>query len=67
MEKEIKIPESKIPGWLSEIETQQMLGCRGTKLWQMRSKGLLKSSKFGSKTFYRLSSIIEILEKNASK
>jgi hypothetical protein len=67
MEPEINKPEPKIPGWLTEIETQQLLGCRGTKLWQMRSKGLLKSSKFGSKTFYRLSSIIEVLEKNASK
>ena len=67
MEAEIKRPDPKIPDWLTELETQELLGCRGTKLWQMRSKGLLKSSKFGSKTFYRLSSILEILESNATK
>lgn len=64
MEEKNEKPEPKIPGWLSEIETQQLLGCRGTKLWQMRSRGLLKWSKFGSKTFYKLSSIIELLESN---
>ncbi len=56
----------KLEGWLSESEAQQLLFCKTTKLWQMRSKGLIKSSKFGAKTFYNIKSILDYLETNAT-
>ncbi|HNW71954.1 MAG TPA: helix-turn-helix domain-containing protein [Candidatus Paceibacterota bacterium] len=59
------LSEPKLPGWLTETEVQQLLGCCTTKLWQLRSKKILKSSKLGSKTFYKLNSILEYLEKNS--
>jgi hypothetical protein len=51
-------------GWISEKECQALLGCRTTKLWALRKKGMLTSSKIGNKTWYKLSSITELLEKN---
>jgi len=57
----------KLNGWLTEKEMQALTGFKTTKLWQLRSKNLLVSSKIGTKIFYKVDSLIALLEKNAMK
>jgi len=60
------ISNLQLSDWLTEAQTQEMLGCKTTKLWQLRSEGKIKFSKIGSKTFYKLSSILNYLEENTN-
>ena len=64
METAEKYPKNTIPGWIDELEARELLGCKNTKLWAIRKRGEVTYSKIGSKTFYKLTSIAELLEKN---
>ena len=55
---------SPIPGWLSEKEMQARSGLKTTSLWKLRVDGKLVSSKIGKRTYYKLSSFLELLENN---
>ena len=57
--------KTSISGWLSENEIKALTGFKTTKLWQLRTKGQLVSSKIGRKTYYLLDSLLELLENNA--
>jgi DNA-binding transcriptional regulator PaaX len=56
--------KSPIPGWVSEKEMQSRSGLKTTTLWKLRNDGKLVSSKIGKRVYYKLSSFIELLEKN---
>ena len=51
--------------WLTELQTQNILGKKTTSLWALRRKGKLKFSKIGGKIFYCAKSIERLLERNA--
>jgi len=57
-------PVSSIPGWLSEKEMTLMVGLKTTALWKLRAKGLLVWSKIGGRVFYKMDSVLSLLEKN---
>ena len=52
--------------WLTEPQTQAMLGCKRGKLWLMRKNGQLHYSKIGRHTLYHLPSIVQLLQKNST-
>jgi hypothetical protein len=56
--------ELQIPGWLSEKEMQACSGLKTTSLWKLRIEGKLVSSKIGKRTYYQLSSFLDLLENN---
>ena len=56
--------DNMLPGWLSEHEAQILLGRRNTTLWKLRKKGKLIYSKIGSRVYYKLESIQQLLEEN---
>lgn len=56
-----------LDGWLTEKKMQELTGFKTTKLWQLRSKGLLVSTKIGTATFYKEESLIKLLENNITK
>jgi hypothetical protein len=53
-----------IPGWIPEKEMQTRSGLKTTTLWKLRTEGKLISSKIGKRTYYQLSSLLDLLEKN---
>ena len=55
---------SKIGDWISEQETQEILGLKKTSLWYLRKTKKLTYSKVGAKIFYSLKSIEKLLNKN---
>lgn len=50
--------------WLTEKDTQKILGKKTTTLWSLRKKGLLTYTKVGNKIFYSKSDILKLLEAN---
>ncbi len=54
----------KMSDWISEHETQKLLGLKETSLWALRKTKKVISSKVGAKTFYSLKSIEKLLSKN---
>ncbi len=56
----------QVEGWFTENETRKFLGIGATTLWSLRKKRRVEYSKIGSKIFYRVKSIEQLLEKNAS-
>lgn len=54
----------RLPEWLTEKETQRLLGKKTTALWKLRNEGKILFSKIGGSTFYSLTSIKKFLEKN---
>jgi hypothetical protein len=58
------IPASAIPGWLSETEMRKLVGLKTTALWKLRTKGLVIWSKIGGRVFYKMDSVLSLLEKN---
>ena len=61
---EHKGSSSPIKKWLSEKETQDLLGKKATTLWKMRNKGLLEFTKINNKVFYSKESIDRLMEHN---
>lgn len=55
---------TKISGWLTEVEIQEMTGFKTTTLWKLRQRGQLIWSKIGKKTFYKAESLQELLNKS---
>lgn len=55
---------TSIPGWLSEKEMQARSGLKTTTLWKLRTEGRLEFSKIGKRTYYRLDSFLDLLDKN---
>ena len=47
--------------WATESQTQEMLGCKRGKLWQLRKEGIIHYAKIGRQTMYYLPSIEEML------
>lgn len=60
----IKNPPAVFLEWISEKETQHLLGLKATSLWALRKKKSIRYSKIGGKTFYNLPSIEKYLDKN---
>ena len=56
--------DNMIPGWLSEHKAQALLGRRNTTLWKLRKQGKLIYSKIGSRVYYKIESIQQLLEEN---
>lgn len=52
--------------WITQSQTQKLLGCKRTKLWQLRTKGKIAYSKIGRQTMYYWPSIEKLLMKNST-
>ncbi len=50
-----------IQGWLSESQMQELTGYRTTTLWKLRQAGKITFSKIGKRTFYKESSLHDLL------
>ncbi len=59
--------QQTLPGWITEGEAKLLIGGKTTKLWKLRKTGQLAYSKIGNRTFYKLSSIQDLLEANTVK
>ncbi len=52
--------------WVDDVEAQRLLKCKKTKLWSLRSNGLIRFSQPSRKIIlYDRDSIMEYLDKNA--
>lgn len=61
----IKSDTNLLPGWIDELTAERLLDRRSTTLWKLRKQGKIISSKIGSKVYYKLESIMQLLEENA--
>lgn len=57
-------PNSRLNGWLTEKETQELLGIKYGALYNLRINGKISFSKVGGKTFYAEKEVIKLIEKN---
>jgi len=57
-----KKTDPRLQDWIVENEAQKLLGKKNTSLWSLRKSGKIIFSKVGGKTFYKLKSILDLLE-----
>jgi hypothetical protein len=50
--------------YISEVEAKKLLGKKQTWFWNMRTSGMLASSKVGNKVYYLRADILNLLNKN---
>ena len=55
---------ANLEDWITEKDTQRLLGKKTTTLYNLRVAGKLVSTKIGNKTFYSKSSIMKLLDNN---
>ena len=55
---------TKIPDWDSETEAREILNLKQTALWKLRKSGAIRYSKIGDRTYYKIDSIMQLLEDN---
>jgi len=63
---EDKKSTSLIPGWISSEEMGAMLNLKVTSLWKLRSRGQVIWSRVGGRIFYKMESVLQLLEKNSN-
>ena len=64
LSKEDRPVVSKLNGWLSEKETQELLGLKYGTLYNLRTNGDITFSKVGGKVFYNEKDVLKLIEKN---
>lgn len=52
--------------WVTQVEAEELLGCKRGKLWKLRREGKIDYAKLGKQTLYYLPSINKCLLQNST-
>lgn len=59
--------KAELSEYITERQAMELLNCKQTKLWTLRTTGQLSFTRVGRKVYYAVADIKEMLDKNKMK